>query len=76
MRELRILYPITGTVGNRREQRLVTLKPGCKVRICSESDENELVEVVTEDQLFLNVFASDLAERSEPVRKSPAAAGT
>jgi hypothetical protein len=31
---------------------------------------------VTEDQLFLNVFASDLAERSEPVRKSPAAAGT
>jgi hypothetical protein len=74
MPRLRITYPITGVVCD-NSKLLRTLTIGTKVLVSSDVDETGMVEVMTEDHVLLNVFASDLTERSEPVNERAAAAG-
>jgi hypothetical protein len=45
------------------------------VFVSGDVDETGMVEVMTEDHVLLNVFASDLTERSEPINERAAAAG-
>jgi hypothetical protein len=73
MPHLRIKYPITGAVCDKSKQQR-TLTIGTKVLVCGEVDETGMVEIMTEDHVLLNVFASDLTERSEPVNERAAAA--
>jgi len=73
MPHLRIKYPITGAVCD-NSKRLRTLTIGTKVLVCGDVDETGMVEIMTEDRVLLNLFASDLTERSEPVNERAAAA--
>jgi hypothetical protein len=73
MPHLRIKYPITGAVCD-KIKRLRTLTIGTTVLVCGDVDETGMVEIMTEDRVLLNVFASDLTERSEPINERAAAA--
>jgi hypothetical protein len=66
MPHLRIKFPITGAACD-NSKRLRTLTIGTKVLVSGDVDEAGMVEIMTEDRALLNVFASDLTERSEPV---------
>jgi hypothetical protein len=74
MAHLRIAYLITGAVCD-NSKRLLTLTIGTKVLVCGDVDETGMVEILTEDHVLLNVFASDLTERSDFVNERAAAAG-